>query len=139
MRSAYGKSAPVLILTSVLLTSIAQLLFRYAMKQGSAPPDGGLSLVASIATAFATVDVLLLFLGVLLYGVSMVVWIIALTRYPVSFAYPMLSISYILVYVAATQLSALNESASLAHSVGVGIIVVGVWLVSKDGRIERQT
>jgi undecaprenyl phosphate-alpha-L-ara4N flippase subunit ArnF len=107
------------------------------MQHGDSLPSFGWTFVASVVDSLSTADFLLLGLGILLYGISLVLWTIALTRYPVSVAYPLLSISYILVYLAATQLTVLNEPASLSQSTGVAIIVIGVWFLSRESRVGR--
>jgi undecaprenyl phosphate-alpha-L-ara4N flippase subunit ArnF len=119
------------VIVSVVFTSIAQLLFSFVMKQTNAD-------VSNIVTAVFSLplrEFLYLTLGVILYAVSMLVWIVALTRFPVSLAYPMLSISYVIVYVAAIFLPILNEIASLEKTLGVGFVVVGISVLFFD---ERQ-
>ena len=68
--------------------------------------------------------------GVVCYGISLVVWIMGLSRVPVSIAYPMLSLGYIVNAVAAHYL--MGESVTLARWLGIGFIVVGVWLVARS-------
>ena len=68
--------------------------------------------------------------GVACYVVSLIVWILGLSRVPVSIAYPMLSLGYIINAVAAHYL--LGESVTLARWLGIGFIVVGVWLVARS-------
>jgi drug/metabolite transporter (DMT)-like permease len=68
--------------------------------------------------------------GVVCYGVSLVVWIIGLSRVPVSIAYPMLSLGYVINAIAAHYL--LGESVTLARWLGIGFIVLGVWLVARS-------
>jgi multidrug transporter EmrE-like cation transporter len=68
--------------------------------------------------------------GVVCYGVSLIVWIVGLSRVPVSIAYPMLSLGYVINAVAAHYL--LGESVTLARWLGIGFIVVGVWLVARS-------
>jgi drug/metabolite transporter (DMT)-like permease len=68
--------------------------------------------------------------GVACYGVSLVVWIIGLSRVPVSIAYPMLSLGYVINAIAAHYL--LGESVTLARWLGIGFIVLGVWLVARS-------
>jgi multidrug transporter EmrE-like cation transporter len=67
--------------------------------------------------------------GVACYMVSVVVWILGLSRVPVSVAYPMLSLGYIVNAVAAYYL--FGESVTMTRWLGMGFIVLGVWLVAK--------
>ena len=71
-----------------------------------------------------------LMLGLACYGLSLLVWIKALGQLPLSVAYPLLSVSYVLVYLAATNLPGLDEVASWQRSGGVAFIVLGVALVT---------
>jgi multidrug transporter EmrE-like cation transporter len=64
------------------------------------------------------------------YVVSVVVWILALSRVPVSIAYPMLSVGYIVNALAASEL--FSESLTAQKLVGIGFIIVGVWLVARS-------
>jgi multidrug transporter EmrE-like cation transporter len=68
--------------------------------------------------------------GVGCYVVSLVVWILGLSRVPVSIAYPMLSLGYIVNAIAAHYL--FGESVNLSRWIGIGFIVVGVWLVARS-------
>jgi len=68
--------------------------------------------------------------GIACYVVSVVVWIIGLSRVPVSIAYPMLSLGYIVNAIAAHYL--LGESVTLARWFGIGFIIIGVWLVARS-------
>lgn len=68
--------------------------------------------------------------GIACYVVSVVVWIIGLSRVPVSIAYPMLSLGYIVNAIAAHYL--LGESVTLARWLGIGFIIIGVWLVARS-------
>lgn len=68
--------------------------------------------------------------GLACYVVSVVVWIIGLSRVPVSIAYPMLSLGYIINAAAAHYL--LGEAMTLSRWLGIGLIVVGVWMVARS-------
>jgi drug/metabolite transporter (DMT)-like permease len=68
--------------------------------------------------------------GAACYGISLIVWIIGLSRVPVSIAYPMLSLGYVINAIAAHYL--LGESVSMARWGGIGFIVLGVWLVARS-------
>jgi multidrug transporter EmrE-like cation transporter len=68
--------------------------------------------------------------GVVCYGVSLIVWILGLSRVPVSVAYPLLSLGYVINAVGAHYL--LGEAVSLGRWLGIGFIVLGVWLVARS-------
>lgn len=68
--------------------------------------------------------------GVAMYMVSLVVWIMGLSRVPVSIAYPMLSLGYIINAVAAHYL--FGEAVSASRWLGIGFIILGVWLVARS-------
>ena len=68
--------------------------------------------------------------GLACYVLSVVVWILALSRVEVSVAYPMLSLGYVVNAVAAWWL--FGENLSGARVAGIGVILVGVWLVARS-------
>ena len=68
--------------------------------------------------------------GVACYMVSLLVWIMGLSRVPVSVAYPMLSLGYVINAVAAFYL--FGETVTVARWLGIGFIVLGVWLVARS-------
>jgi multidrug transporter EmrE-like cation transporter len=67
--------------------------------------------------------------GLFCYAFSLVVWIMALSRVPVSIAYPMLSIGYVVSAIAAYFM--FGETLGALRWLGIGFIVVGVWLISR--------
>ena len=68
--------------------------------------------------------------GVACYVVSLVVWIMGLSRVEVSVAYPMLSIGYLVNALAAWYL--FGESVGALRLTGIGFNIVGVFLVSRS-------
>lgn len=67
--------------------------------------------------------------GVAIYLVSLVIWIVGLSRVPVSIAFPLLSLGYVLNAGAAWWL--FGETLSASRWLGIGFIVAGVWLVAR--------
>jgi len=122
------KSADLaLVLTGVMLNAAAQLL----LKAGSrAITDVSFSLANSwtLATRMALNPPILG--GLALYVISVVFWILALSRVDVSVAYPMLSIGYIVSALAGWLL--FSEVLSAARVAGIVVIIVGVWLVARS-------
>jgi multidrug transporter EmrE-like cation transporter len=115
-----------LILTGVLLNAIAQLL----LKAGSGSL-AGIDLRAGNAVLIATrlLSSVPILAGLGCYVLSVVVWILALARVEVSVAYPMLSLGYVVNALAAWWL--FGESLSGARLAGIGVILLGVWLVAR--------
>ena len=68
--------------------------------------------------------------GIACYAVSLVVWILALSKTPVSVAYPMVSLGFALNAGLAWWL--LGEAVTPMRMAGIGVIVVGVFLVARS-------
>ncbi|MDQ6621069.1 MAG: EamA family transporter [Pseudomonadota bacterium] len=120
-------TALTLLLTGVLLNAGAQLLLKAGTNA-----TGVLSLTSADwgRTLWLMLTQVHFILGVALYGVSVVVWIFGLSRVPVSVAYPLLSIGYVVNAVLAHYL--LGENVTVTRWMGIGFIMVGVWLVARS-------
>lgn len=113
-------------LLSVGLVSAAQLLLRSTMS-GLAAADRYCGI--SPASAAFPARTFGLFFGLLGYLLSMVCWYFALHRLPLSKAYALLSLSYILVWAAAIWLPGWHEPFYWQSLLGVAIIVAGVLTI----------
>src|SRR6185295_10704674 len=113
---AMSATSFALVLVGVLLNATAQLLLKAGTN--AMPLGVRLALEPHILGGLAC------------YAVSVVVWVIALSRVPVSIAYPMLSIGYVVNAIAAWQL--LGESLSPLRLSGIGVIIVGVFMVARS-------
>lgn len=115
-----------LVLTGVLLNAAAQLLIK-----SGAETAGHFSFTAGhiwqALLHFALQWQILL--GLTFYAVSVVVWILALTRVQVSIAYPMLSLGYVVTAFAAWWL--FGEALTVQKLLGIAVIIVGVVLVAR--------
>lgn len=115
-----------LILTGVLLNAAAQLLLK-AGTNAVGHFDFAAANIVPIGLKVATQPHVLG--GLACYVVSVVVWILGLSRVPVSTAYPMLSLGYVVNAAAAWWL--FGESVGAQKLAGIGFIIVGVWLVAR--------
>jgi multidrug transporter EmrE-like cation transporter len=118
----------VLILTGVGLNAAAQLLLKVAAR-----PLGHFS-VFNAETVSGSIVILSKSLpfwtGMTCYAASVCVWVAALSKAPVSTAYPMLSLGY--VVVAAISVGWLGETMSPGKLLGIALICTGVVLVSRS-------
>lgn len=118
----------VLILTGVGLNAAAQLLLKVATRPLAQFSDFGLQTLRSSLVSLGTS--LPFWVGMVCYAASVCVWLAALSKAPVSTAYPMLSLGYIVV--AAFAVLWLGETLSPAKVMGVALICAGVLLVSRS-------
>jgi len=116
-----------LILVGVLLNAVAQLALKAGVR------DLGpiaLQLEGSLPVATRVITTPAIWLGLACYGISVVVWVLALSRVDVSIAYPMLSIGYVVNAAAAWWL--FGEALGPMRVLGICVIVFGVFLLYRS-------
>lgn len=115
-----------LILLSVTLAALAQLTLKHGTDQATAR-SGPLQLGAESLRAIVTTPTI--WAGLLVFGLSAVVWIVVLSRTSLSFAYPFASLTYVLILMA--DRFVLDQEVSALRYAGVAFIVVGIVLVAQ--------
>ena len=116
-----------LLLSGVLLNAAAQLLLKAGTNRVGAFAFTLDNVVPIGSRLIANPPILA---GLACYVVSVVVWILGLSRVPVSQAYPLLSLGYVLNIGLAWWL--LGEVPNVQRVAGIGVIVVGVVLVARS-------
>jgi multidrug transporter EmrE-like cation transporter len=116
-----------LLMTGVLLNAAAQLLLKAGTNRVG---EFAFSLDNLVPIGSRLAGSPFILGGLACYVVSVVVWILALSRVPVSIAYPMLSVGYIVNALAAWML--FGESLGVQKLVGIGFIIIGVFLVARS-------
>jgi multidrug transporter EmrE-like cation transporter len=116
------------IITGVLLNAAAQLL----LKAGTNALGGAIHLTASnwFATLIKVGTQLPILAGLACYAVSLVVWIMGLSRTEVTIAYPMLSLGYVVSAIGAWLF--LGEVVPPQRLVALGVIILGVVLLARS-------
>ena len=117
-----------LILFSVLINAGAQLLLKEGMNRIGHFEFAWVNAMPIALKVAASPFVLL---GIFAYVASMAVWLLVLSRVEVGYAYPLLSVGYIVNAVAGYYL--FQENLSLTRITGILIIIAGVYLVTKSG------
>jgi len=120
-------SSFALLMVGVLLNATAQLLLKAGTNVIGAF-EFSLSNIVPIGIRIAGEWHILG--GLTCYVASVVIWILALSRVEVSIAYPMLSVGYVINAIAAWYL--LGESLSLMRLSGIGIIMLGCYVVARS-------
>ena len=116
-----------LLMTGVLLNAGAQLLLKAGTNSVGAFEYSAANIIP-IGWKLATEPHIIGGLGC--YVISVVVWIMALSRVEVSIAYPLLSVGYVVNAIAAYYL--FGEAVTPMRLTGIAIIIVGVWVVARS-------
>ena len=114
---------------SILLSTLAQVCMKASMVLIAQGMHQGGEL---LATLFDLTVLAWLVVGLGSYALSMAFWLFAIARLELSVAYPMLSISYVLVYVVAVNWPLLNESVSWVRTLGILFVILGVVLIVRS-------
>jgi multidrug transporter EmrE-like cation transporter len=116
-----------LILTGVLLNATAQLLLKAGV---NAVGHFAFSVENLVPIAIKLGTQLPILAGLGCYVISVVVWILGLSRVDVSVAYPLLSLGYVVNALAAWWL--FGEVLNAQRLIGIGVILIGVVLVARS-------
>lgn len=116
------------IISGVLLNACAQVL----LKAGTNALGGAIHLTVSNAfeTFIRVASQLPILAGLACYALSLVVWIMGLSRTDVTIAYPMLSLGYVVAALGAWLF--LGETISPQRLLAIGVIMVGVALLARS-------
>jgi len=115
------------ILTGVFLNALAQLLLKAGTRAVGVihlGMDNWFTTGLKLATQVPIIG------GLTCYVISVVVWIVALSRVDVTIAYPMLSIGYVINALGAWYF--LGEVVTAQRMLAIGVIVIGVILLTRS-------
>jgi drug/metabolite transporter (DMT)-like permease len=116
-----------LILLGVLLNSGAQILLKMGMRHIG---HFTFTLNNFFPIAWQVALSPWIIIGIACYVISVLVWLLVLSRTDVSIAYPMVSLGYVISAIAAYFW--LGEHVTLIRMTGIFIILFGVYLVARS-------
>jgi len=116
-------SVLLLVFVSVILAVFGQLSMKMGMNSIGAI---GLKNVFS-SEIFSIVFQRFVFIGIILYIFSSMLWLVALSQEELSFIYPLISIGYILTAILSKFL--FHESLTVFRFFGILLICGGVYLI----------
>jgi drug/metabolite transporter (DMT)-like permease len=103
--------------------TLAQILLKISMNQ-LAMARVNLQFFQSV---FSSPRVLI---GVVLYALSFIIWLVVLTRMELTFAYPLLSLSVVLVAIISWFF--MGETFNIYRLFGMVLTILGAWLIVKS-------
>mgnify|MGYP003601608911 FL=1 len=117
-------NAIVIIIIGIIFAAFGQVSWKLGMNQA-----GQLS-----AINFATLSTVLLnpyvLLGFVMYALSTIFWLIALSKKELSFVYPFISLTYVLVLVLSSLV--LKESMGFSKLFRTLIIIIGLIIIARS-------
>lgn len=112
-----------LVFVAVFLGACGQPSLKHGM---NIVGEIGLTSISQIITALTNPFV---FLGFIFYGVSSILWLSVISKLPLSVAYPILSMGYVIVVFGSYFF--FKEPLSTFKLVGVFCIIIGVTLIGR--------
>ena len=116
-----------ILVCGVLLNALAQLGLKAATRVSGPLIAGDAGVWQRAANVLAVPS---FWYAMLAYGLSVIVWTVGLSRVPVSQAYPLLSLGYVINIGLAWWL--LGEVPNVQRVAGIAVIVFGVVLVARS-------
>ena len=113
----------VVIIISVIFAAVGQVSWKMGMNQA-----GSLAAI-NFASLYAVLLNPCVLLGFVMYGLSTIFWLLALSKKDLSFVYPFISLTYILVLVLSSLI--LKESIGMNKLAGTLAIIIGLILISR--------
>lgn len=110
-----------LLLLNILMLVSGQVFFKLGLEK-----IGGVNL----ANAWKALLSPTIFIGLVLYAIATLIWFVVLSRLPLSVAYPIQSLAYVLGIL--LSISLFHETVSPMKWIGTVIIVVGVIFIATD-------
>jgi Small Multidrug Resistance protein. len=138
MKNTQQSGGYLLAAGSIVLVTLAQLLFKYGLSQLPAMGQPLSELVTALLQMADYQPLLLIAIGIAGYGGSLLCWLGALRYLPLHRAYPLLALSYGLVYLGAVLLPWMAEPFSWIRALGVVLIMLGVGLSQSPGKPDNH-
>lgn len=114
------------ILLTILLTVYGQIIIKWQVQMAGSFPEENLEKLQYLIKLLLNPWVISSFACAFLAALS---WMAAMTKFPLSYAYPFMSLAFVLVMF----LSAVffKEPITLPKSLGLGFIILGIIIGSK--------
>lgn len=119
-----------LLLVSVSFSIGGQLALKAAMNRVGR--IGGAEVAAAGETIMRAAREPRLWLGLFLFGISALFWLVVLSRVPLSVAYPIVGVSYILIVLLGRFV--LHETVPVMRWVGVFVVATGIAIIGLSFR-----
>ena len=116
----------VLIFATILLTVYCQLIVKWRVRQAGALPVDLVQKLVFLTRLLFDPWMLTVMLAAFLAGLS---WFAVMTKYELSYAYPFMSLAFVMVLVLSALL--FHEAVTVPKVVGLAVVIVGLIIASR--------
>jgi multidrug transporter EmrE-like cation transporter len=116
----------IILAVAIITAVMSQLLFKKGVTNLGEIGISAKNIFDLIISIFSNSYI---FVGLVLYGISFIVWLIVLSRMKLSVVYPVTSMNFVLVIFASHYL--FGEKLSFTQMMGVSLIIIGVIALAK--------
>ena len=113
----------LLLFLGIILNASAQLALKLGLGEDSQRPL--IELLQSMPSILIRLPVVI---GLFLYAASVVNWLLVLSRFELSVAYPLMSLGYLLTWIYGMWI--FNEPYAHTRLIGIIVVIAGITLLS---------
>jgi len=117
----------IYIVSTIFFTVYSQLVIRWQVSQAGVLPTDFIGKVQFIAQLFLNPWIISSILATLFAGIS---WMLTMSRFEISYAYPWVSINFILMLILGVLL--FDESYNLAKVFGTILVIAGLVVIARS-------
>jgi drug/metabolite transporter (DMT)-like permease len=128
MRDERALFALGLVLICILAGAFGQLLWKQGMS--SLDKINGMGDLLKIETIYEIFTNRFILLGIILYAISVFLWLGAMSTLDVSYMYPLLSLGYVVTAVLAFVF--IGENITLLRWAGIAFVVIGCFFITQS-------
>lgn len=116
------KQLSLFILFPVFLTTLGEFFLKFNLNSVVIPFSyDGIKIIFSNP---------LILVGILMIVLGSILWIVAMSKYEMSFLYPFLSINYVVIIIGSQFF--LNEEVSIWRYISIVFIIIGLIVISRS-------
>jgi multidrug transporter EmrE-like cation transporter len=117
----------IYIFGTIFFTVYGQLAIKYGVSTKGELPASALEKLCFFSQLFLNPFI---FTGFLSAFVASLFWMAAMTKFELSYAYPFMSLSFVLVFILSVFL--FQESVTMTKVLGLSLIVLGIFVTSRS-------
>lgn len=129
MPAVFDYRSLTIALVSIFLGATGQFLFRLGMLSYGKVTVGNIW-----RQLFGIISTPAIFFGFICFGISSILWLVVISRWELSYAYPMVALGYVIAIFYGTLL--LQETITVPKILGSGLILFGIAVLGLFGRVK---